>query len=312
MYRFRLNTTSEDINGSVATLGCFDGLHRGHMQLFTKLNEVAIQQAYHRIAITFEPTPFEFFSDCRGEIRVPRLSLLRDKFILLKELNLVDELVVLPFNAGLAKITAEQFTQSFLYAELNVRHMVVGHDFHFGNGGLGNVGNLDQVGIKVSVLPAYMEAGLRVSSSLIRELAKNNDLVGVQTYLGRNLRYTSRVVHGNKLGRTLGVPTINLGLGRSIPAIWGIYVAKVYIEGETYNAVASVGKNPTVMPQNNGYKLEAHLLDVDLDLYGKVATIEILSFLRPELKFDDLDTLMVQMQLDLEDARDYFRKSYCV
>ena len=113
------------------------------------------------------------------------------------------------------------------------------------------------------------------------------------------------MVYGNQLGRKYGVPTINLLLINKIPVLWGIYLAYVYIEGTQYKSVVSCGQNPTVTNTKN-YKLEAHLLDVDLDLYGKIATIEILDFLRPELKFENLEQLFLQIHQDLQDARNYF------
>lgn len=121
------------------------------------------------------------------------------------------------------------------------------------------------------------------------------------------MHYTSRVIHGNHLGRKYGVPTINLCLGKNKPAVWGIYVAYVYIDGIRYNAIASIGKNPTISDLD-GYKLEAHLFDIDLNLYGKVATVEILEFLREELKFDNLELLFKQIYTDLDNARQYFIK----
>ena len=307
MYRIIINPAQDKLQPSVVTIGNFDGVHLGHQQLFLTLNEEARQKGYRRIAITFEPLPHEYFCDNKHEQRLTRLSLLRDKFAILKWLGLIDELIVLHFNSSVAALTPDVFISNILKERLNTRHVVIGHDFRFGKGGAGSVDTFTQAGISSTVVPAYMQHGQRISSSMIREFAKHNNLAMAKNYLGRNLQYTSKIIHGNKMGRKFGVPTINLGLGRNRPALWGIYIAKVHINNIAYDAVASIGKNPTINDLDI-YKLEAHLLNVDLDLYGKIATVEILSFLRSERKFDDLDSLFKQIHQDLQDAGDYFAK----
>ena len=312
MYKISVN---DDVRvnsrgNSVITIGNFDGIHAGHMQLIDKMNIVAQNNSLKRILITFEPLPLEYFADIRHEDRFSRLSLLRDKYLILRnqsksDASYVDELVILHFNSKIANLSYADFIESFLIRELNCSHIVIGHDFKFGKGGIGNIENLSEFGLNVSVLPPYYVDKKRVSSSLIRQYANDNQLTMVKKYLGRNLHYTSRVIHGNHLGRKFGVPTINLCLGRNKPALWGIYVAYVYIDGVRYNAVASIGKNPTVSILDV-YKLEAHLLGVDLNLYGKVATVEILHFLREERKFDGLDILFEQIYKDLANTRLYF------
>ena len=306
MYRINLNPNNPTTN-AVATIGNFDGLHLGHQKLLEILNTISINNNYRRILITFESLPQEYFCDIRSDERRTRLSLLRDKYVILKELNLVDELVVLHFNANMAKMSHDDFIQNILKDKLNIKHVVIGHDFRFGYSGLGNVNSFLSHNIATSEFAEYRINGLRISSSMLRDLASDNRLTELYNYLGRNLHYTSRIIHGNQLGRTLGFPTINLSLGRNRPALWGIYTAYVYIDGVRYDAVASIGRNPTIS-DNGAYKLEAHLLDIDMDLYGKIARVELLNFLRNELKFSDLDSLVTQMQQDLINTRIYFQK----
>ena len=308
MFRIIINKTAEVGAKSVVTIGNFDGLHLGHIQLLKELNQVATAYKYRRIAITFEPLPLEYFLDSKKEQRLHRLSLLRDKFYILKQHNLIDELVVLHFNDSIAKLNPQEFIQNILKDKLNVEYAVVGHDFKFGYGGSGTIKDFSRNNIQSTIIEPFMLDKQRVSSSIIREIAANNQLDKVAIYLGRNLQYTARVVHGNKMGRKFGVPTINLSLGRNRPVVHGIYVANVYICGICYNAVASVGKNPTTNSLDV-YKLEAHLLDVDLDLYGKIATVEILKFIREERKYDDLDTLFKQIHQDITDTRNYFMEN---
>lgn len=309
MFRVLVDNKSEKNNKeklkSIVTIGNFDGIHAGHMQLIYKMNQLAIEYSLKRILITFEPLPLEYFADIKQIGRLTRLCLLRDKFLFLKNNNYIDELVILHFNDKIASLSADEFIENTLIKSLNASHLVIGHDFKFGRNGSGNIDNLNKYSFNITVVQPYYMDNKRVSSSLIREYAGLNDLDLVKKYLGHNLNYTSRVVHGNHLGRKFGVPTINLCLGRNKPALWGIYIAYVYIDSVRYNAVASIGKNPTVS-NLDVYKLEAHLLDIDLDLYGKIATIEIVAFLREERKFNDLDSLFKQIYLDLDQARSYF------
>jgi riboflavin kinase / FMN adenylyltransferase len=305
MYRIKFSTNQELPKLAVATIGNFDGLHPGHLELLSNLKQIALDNNYRKVVITFEPLPLEYFADIKFEKRLTRLSLIRDKIIILRQQNLADELVILRFDASIANLSPQEFIQKVLQQQLDVKHVVIGHDFKFGKNGTGNINDFKAHGIESTVMEPYYIENERVSSSLIRHYATGNDLRMVAKYLGRNLHYTSHVIYGNQLGRKFGVPTINLGLNRNRPALWGIYTALVHIEGKTYNAVASIGKNPTVSIQDV-YKLEAHLLDVDLDLYGKIATVEILSFMREERKFDDMDKLFKQIYQDLDDARRYF------
>lgn len=305
MLRIKLNKASPDCKKIIATIGNFDGLHRGHWQLIKKLNEVAKAENARSMVITFDTLPHEYFADQSGTIRTPRISLLRDKVMILAESKLVDEVVVLHFNASMAKLSPDEFIKNYLEEKLKIDQMIVGHDFRFGAKAQGTIADLIRHGIVTDEFIEVRHKEIRVSSSLIRELASEQQLGLIYDYLGRNIRYTSRIVRGNQLARKFGMPTINLNLCKIRPILWGIYVSYVYIDGVRYNGVTNIGKNPTVS-EGKVYKIETHLLDVNTDLYGKIATVEILEYLRPELKFDDLDTLFKQMYKDMDDARDFF------
>jgi len=310
MFRVKVSETKPaQASGTIITIGNYDGLHLGHMKLVQTLNSIAQADNLYRMLVTFEPLPREFFADNKQLPRLSRLSLLRDKYKVLYNDGacLIDELVVLRFNQQLAERVAQQFIRQVVITGLHASHIVVGDDFRYGKDAQGTIDDFKQYNLKVTTVATHSMQQLRVSSSLIRQFAQANNLTQLRNYLGRNLHYTSRVIHGNHLGRKYGVPTINLCLGKNKPAVWGIYVAYVYIENVRYNAVASIGKNPTVSDLDT-YKLEAHLLDIDLNLYGKVATVEILEFLREERKFDNLELLFKQIHTDLHDAREYFIK----
>lgn len=307
MFRIKLNNNLylEEKTKVIATIGNFDGVHEGHKKLLRQLDSKAKSFNAWRVVITFDVLPREYFADKTNTLRLPRIGLLRDKIKVLKETNLVDEVVILHFNNHLAKLSSLDFIDNVLKDKLNVSHMLVGYDFRFGNKASGNINDLINAGIDCEEFSEMRYDNVRISSSLIRELASEQNLSIIKKYLGHNISYTSRVVYGNQIGRKYGVPTINLELRKIRPVLWGIYVGFVYIDGHRYNGVVSIGKNPTV-GEGKMYKVEAHLLDVDLNLYGKIASVEILYYLRPELKFTDLDTLFNQIHQDMQDARNFF------
>lgn len=305
MYKIKLNTALNNKSTTIATIGNFDGVHLGHQQLLKQLNHEAKKIDAWRILITFDILPREYFADKTQSLRLPRIGLLRDKINQIKQLNLIDEVIIIHFNKYVAQIEANLFAKNILLNQLGISHMLVGHDFRFGAKASGNIHNLTQAGIITNEFNQYKYNNIRISSSLIRELATEQNLPRIQELLGHNITYSSTIVYGNQLGRKYGVPTINLNLRKTRPVLWGIYCGYVYIEGNRYNSVISIGKNPTVSA-GLVYKVEAHLFDINLDLYGKIATIEILHYLRPELKFTDLDTLFAQIHQDMLDARNFF------
>lgn len=308
MYQIQLSAKPKDSKQKViATIGNFDGLHLGHLELLGQLSQQAEANKAWRMLITFDVLPHEYFADKKGVLRAPRIGLLRDKIAILQQSNLVDEVVILHFSQQMAKLKATEFIHNVLKTKLNVSEMIVGHDFRFGYMAEGTIFDLIDSGIKTTEFAELRHNQVRVSSSLIRELAAEQNIDLIRDYLGRNIRYSSRVVKGNQLARKWNFPTINLNLYKIRPVLWGIYTSYVYIEGKRYLGVTNIGKNPTVS-EGKVYKIETHLLDVDLDLYGKIATVEILHYLRPELKFEALEPLFKQMYKDLDDARAFFAK----
>lgn len=308
MYRIQLSAEPKTSEQKViATIGNFDGLHLGHTELFGQLSQQAKLDKSWRMLITFDVLPHEYFADKSGVLRAPRIGLLRDKVAILEQSGLVDEVVILHFSKYMAKLRAQDFIDEILRNKLGVSEMIVGHDFRFGYMAEGTIRDLTSSGIRTTEFAELKHNQVRVSSSLIRELAAEQNIELIRSYLGHNIRYSSRVVKGNQLARKWNFPTINLNLYKIRPVLWGIYTSYVYIDGKRYLGVTNIGKNPTVS-EGKVYKIETHLLDVDLDLYGKIATVEILHYLRPELKFEALEPLFKQMYKDLDDARDFFAR----
>ena len=288
--------------GCVATIGNYDGVHRGHQHMLEAVRRKANELGVPATVVTFEPTPREFFEGATAPARLMRL---REKLEALA-LYGIDRVVVLRFDERMRNLGAAEFEQRLLVDGLGVRHMVVGHDFHYARKREGNIRSLRAAGEKhgftVQEVGEFLVAGERVSSSLVREALGRNDLDRAARLLGRPYRMTGRVRRGAKLGRTLGYPTANLALHRKVVPLWGVMAVRVSGAGlQDHPAVVSLGTRPTV----NGTDplLEVHLFDFDRDLYGRYLSVDFLRWLRAELKFDSLDALVAQMHVDAAQAR---------
>ncbi len=292
----------------VLTIGAFDGVHLGHQKLLHQLNE--LHQKYpdtKRTLITFEPLPHEFFlkEDAPG-----RVMSLKEKLIFLRERNLVDEVIILPFTAKLRDQSPDEFIHQFLVTDLQVKGMVVGDDFRFGAKAAGSFDDLlaasEQFNFEVIKEDYYYIGGVRVSSTLVREALREANFNQAELYLGRPYEIISRVVYGNQLARQLGTATINLPIKRFKPLFTGVFNVKAHLcsSGELLNGVANIGYRPTV----NGVKpnLEVHLHDVNRNLYGETFSVKFLSKIRDEQRFENIEALKKQILADAEASRDYF------
>ena len=292
--------------GSVACIGAFDGLHRGHQALVGHALARARALAVPAVALSFEPLPREYFA--RGE-RPPRLLLPRAKFEGLRDLGM-DVVGLLRFNAELSAMPAGEFVRRVLVERLRVREVWVGPQFRFGKGRQGDLGLLQELGAEFGFVAGEIApvevAGERVSSSRLREQLADGDLDGAAQALGRRYAIDGKVVRGRQLGRRLGYPTANLRLMGKRTALTGIYATWVHGVGDTPRAsVSSLGTRPTVYGTEP--LLEAHLFDFDGDLYGSRIRVEFVAKLRDEEKFDDLPALVRQMDVDAEQARRHLR-----
>lgn len=293
--------------GCVATIGNFDGVHRGHQAILERLGEAARQYRLPATVLTFEPHPLEYL---RPDLAPPRLTGLRDKLRALRDFG-VERVVCLRFGPMLAHMPPESFIEDLLVEALGVRFLLVGDDFRFGQERRGDFGMLETLGaphgLAVERTATFMVDGERVSSTWVRECLQRNDLAMANRLLGRPYSICGRVVHGDRIGRTLGFPTANLAFPRARPPLAGIFVVSVRGLGEPRPAVASLGTRPTV----NGRKLllEVHLLDFSGDLYGRHLQVEFHQWLRGEERFDTLAAMQAQIARDAEAAREYFAAS---
>ena len=288
--------------GCVATIGNFDGVHLGHQHMIAALRAKATTLGLPAAVITFEPTPREYFE---GPAAPSRLTRLREKLAALAQYG-IDRVVVLRFDDRMRGMGADEFVDRLLVGGLAVRHLVVGHDFHFARRREGTVAILREAGnahgFTVEEIGQFLVDGERVSSSLVREALNRGDLDRATRLLGRPYRMAGRVRLGKRLGRQLGYPTANLALHRKVVPLWGIFAVRASGAGlADHPAVASLGTRPTV--DGTDPLLEVHLFDWDGSLYGRYLDVDFVERLRDEQKFESLDALVAQMHRDAAQAR---------
>ncbi|MDD2808115.1 bifunctional riboflavin kinase/FAD synthetase [Rhodoferax sp.] len=302
------------------TIGNFDGLHRGHQAMLSLLKGEAQQRGVPSCVLTFEPHPRDFFAGLthNPNLAPARVGTLRDKLCDLAACG-VDQTVVLPFDARLANLSPQAFIDTVLLQGLGARYVLVGDDFRFGQRRAGDYSLLDaagtQQGFDVARMNSYEVHGLRVSSSAVRQALSEGRMLDAARKLGHPYRISGHVVHGRKLGRTLGFKTINQRFAHWKPAASGIFAVLVYgLSAHPLRGVANLGVRPSIDPHDvNGGRvlLETHCLDWPSSLgaegaYGKIVRVELLHKLHDELKYDGLAALTTGIQKDCHDARAYF------
>ena len=285
------------------TIGNFDGVHRGHQAMLSRLSEAAEDLALPPAVLTFEPHPREFFA---RESAPPRLSTLRDKLERFASLG-VARVHVARFDASLANLSAEEFIDQILVSTLKVGWILVGDDFRFGHDRVGDLTLLREKAATFSVepMPTVAIDGERASSTAVRSALALGNVEHAAKLLGRPYTISGHVAHGDKLGRNLGFPTANVVL-RHKPALSGIFAVRVHGLGDQARAgVASLGVRPTVK-QGAKPLLEIFVFDFDEAIYGRRIAVEFLHKLRDEERYADLDQLTRQIRVDVAQARDYF------
>lgn len=298
--------------GCAVTIGNFDGVHVGHQAVIGQLARKAAALKLPATLVLFEPQPLEYF---RPDAVPARLMRLREKVQTLRDLPL-DRVLCVEFVASFAALSAEQFIQRILIDGLGARYLVIGDDFRFGAGRRGDFAMLQQAGrehgFDVVATQTVAAEGERISSTRIRDKLERGELDAAAHLLGRPYGMSGRVAHGNKLGRTLGIPTANIHVHRRRTPVAGIFVAEVLGLGERpLPGVASVGTRPTVEASTRTL-LEVHLLDFNRDIYGTHVTVNFLHKLREEKRFSSLDELRVWIERDIADARAFFRENPAV
>ena len=288
----------------VATIGAFDGMHLGHQAVLQQVKDAAAQRGVASAVILFEPQPKEYFAP---HLATPRLMQLRDKVAFLQSFG-IDWVVCLRFNATLAALSAEDFVQQVLVNGLQVRHVIIGDDFRFGKGRQGDFALLEKMGTQhgysVKDTQTLLLANKRTSSSRVRDAVLKADFGLAEHLLGRDYTLQGRVQHGQKLGRTLGFPTINLRLKHNM-VVNGIYAVTVSgLTDQPLYGAASVGTRPAVQGQSR--LLEVYCFDYTGDAYGKCVEVAFHHKVRDEQDFASLEDLTTAMQQDVASINDFF------
>ena len=294
------------------TIGNFDGVHLGHQALLARVRAAASGLGLEAAVMTFEPHPREFFAQRAGDLsKAPaRIANLRDKLQSLSD-NGIDRVIVEHFSAPFAALTPQQFTEQVLVEGLHVKWLMVGDDFCYGAKRAGNVAMLQEAGQRygfhVETLPTVMNGSARISSSAVRAALAAGDFPHAEALLGHPYAISGHVIHGQKLGRTLGFPTLNLRVPHR-PALSGIFIVQVHgLAPHPLPAVASLGVRPTV-EDSGRVLLEVHVFDFAQSCYGKQVRVEFLHKLRDEEKYIDLPTLTAAIERDAGMAREYFKQ----
>lgn len=290
---------------SAVTMGKFDGIHLGHQYLLNQIISYK-EQGYKAVMFTFDIHPFNLLSN-------KEFTQIYTEEEKLKKLSktALDAIVSFPFTEETMKQEPEDFIKRILVDKLDAKIIVVGEDFRFGHKRRGDVALLEQYadsyGYKVITCEKRKWHDQIISSTTIRaELAEGNMEV-VNAMLGQPYMIMGEVLHGRRIGRTLGMPTTNITPDQSklLPPC-GVYPSKTIIKGRSYYGVTNIGHNPTVgiTPSK---RVETFIFDFDEDLYGQIIEVELMTYLRPELKFDTLEELKLKMEEDIEYARAYFK-----
>ena len=292
--------------GLVATIGTFDGVHRGHQEVIAHLIGEAKKRHLKSILITFDPHPRLVLNKGARDLRL--INNPQEKIQILSQLGL-DYLLVLPFTFEFSKTSAREFIQKYLVAKLHVKAMTIGYDHHFGSmdGELEDVEFLiKSFGIEVERIPELDVENVSVSSTKIRHAIQSGDISLANDLLAYQYSLCGTVIHGNKIGRTIGFPTANLMLEyklKLLPAD-GVYVVEAIIDEKKYRGMLNVGIKPTF--ENHDRSIEVHILDFDRMIYGMRLEVRLLQKIRSERAFENIEALQHQLEKDRLFVIDFF------
>lgn len=292
-------------NQPIVTLGTYDGVHIGHQTIIRKMVATAREQGKEAVLLTFHPHPRMVLYPDSHSVRL--IDTVEEKLEKLEQLGL-DTVILYPFTMKFSRLTAVEFVRDILVNQIGVTHMLVGHDHHFGKNREGDFQQLQELGqlynFTVEEISAVQAEDTAVSSTKIRKALAEGEMERVERFLGRPYQLTGTVIHGNKLGRTIGFPTANLEIDQTtkiLPEI-GVYAVRVAHDGRIFDGVMNVGKKPTV--QNTDLiSVEVFIFAFNEEIYGSALTVQVFGRLRGEQRFGSVDELKEQLKKDEENAR---------
>lgn len=281
------------------SLGMFDGVHLGHLSIINKLNEIAGKEHLESAILSFWPHPRKFLNP-NDDVKM--LNTLEEKLELLEKSG-IKNIFLKTFDEEFRNLTGIEFCEQVLADKLKVKYIIIGHDHTFGKDKSGNFELLkslsNELGFKVNQLEAVQTKNLNISSTKIRIALSEGRINDANEMLGYNYPLAGKVIHGKKLGRTIGYPTANLEVpvNKLLPKS-GAYIVEVYVDNQFYKGMLSIGTNPTIDDQNESLHTEVYILDFDQDIYGKEITIKFRDFLHDEIKFEGLEKLIEKLDED--------------
>ena len=293
------------------TIGTFDGVHTGHLKIIEQLKKEAILNNGESVIITFDPHPRMVVGNAGQNTTNPifLLNTLEEKKELLANQG-IDHLVIVPFTKEFSELSAEDYIHHFLVETFRPATIIIGYDHHFGKERGGNYKLLEkyagELNYTVKEIPQYILEDITISSTKIRDAIKDGDVNASHLYLGYDYYFSGEVVNGDKIGRTLGYPTANLKIDDDFKLIPGngIYIVEAEHENKRLQGMMSIGFRPTV----GGTKrtIEVNLFDFNEEIYGVTIKVILKKYIRKELKFEDLNGLILQMKEDEKRAKQFF------
>lgn len=279
------------------SIGMFDGVHLGHQSIISKLNKIAAEKGLESAILTFWPHPRKVFNP---EFDLKLLNIIEEKKYLLQK-NHLQHLFLKEFDEQFRNLTGEDFVKQILVEKLKVQHLIIGYDHTFGKNKSGDFSLLKkmgpELGFEVEQVEAVIHKEANISSTQIRNALADGNIILANKMLGYNYSISGKVIHGKKIGRTIGYPTANIEVDaiKLLPKK-GAYIVEVFVRNEHYKGMLSIGTNPTV----NGQKVtvEVYILDFNADIYGEEISVNFREFLHEEIKFESLEKLIEQLDLD--------------
>ena len=289
-------------------MGTFDGVHIGHRKILEKLIQNTETEEYESLVLTFFPHPRMVL---QGQSEIKLLNTIAEKIDLLEKIG-IQNLVIHPFDEKFSNLSAEEFVKSVLVEKFHVQKIIIGHDHRFGKNRSANIDDLIAFGkqyhFEVEQISVQEVDAVSVSSTKIRKALLEGNVAMANEYLGYDYSLSGTVVKGKQLGRTIGFPTANLKIEENYKLIPknGVYIVKSILDQKTVFGMMNIGFNPTVAGEN--LTIEIHYFDFDANLYEQKISVSILSYLRPEQKFDSVAVLKEQLQKDAAAALGYFNQ----
>ena len=299
----------QDLPSKVLALGYFDGVHLGHKRVILTARELANQKGYMSAVMTFHPHPAVVLS---GKRETPAITPLPDKEKAIESLG-IETLYIVRFDQTFSQLTPQQFIDQYIIG-LSVKHVVAGYDFTYGRSGQGTMATIDRYSrgeFTHTTVEKVEKDGVKISSSLIRNLIEEGKVNMVPDFLGRHYQIKGTVVDGEKRGRTIGFPTANISPSSFylLPRK-GVYAVRVFTRGQWYNGILNLGYKPTFHRDLPEPTIEVHLIDFHQDIYGETVTLEWHTRIRDERKFHSIDDLVKQIQRDKEEVIHYFQLAF--